>query len=62
MTPDAELTLAAATDITALAWALQRRVNYLAGPQPASALAAVFGPVLTLAWVYMALWRRVLAP
>ena len=61
MTPESELTLAAAADLTAIAWALQRHARYLQGPSADSALAEVFAPVLALAWAYMAL-MRVLVP
>jgi hypothetical protein len=61
MTPKAEMTLAASADVIALAWAMQRRARYLAGPEASSVLAEVFGPALYLAWVHLAL-MRVLIP
>jgi hypothetical protein len=57
---ETELTLTASAWALAFAWAVARRTRYLQ-PEAATALAAVFTPLLALAWAYMAL-MRILVP
>ena len=58
---ETELTLGAAADITAIAWAMSIRTRYLAGTGAATALGDVFRPVLALTWAHLAL-QRILIP
>ena len=54
---DTELTLAAASDITAIAWAMSIRTRYLAGTAAQTVLTETFAPLLTLTWAYLAMMR-----
>jgi hypothetical protein len=58
---ETELTLGAAADITAIAWAMSIRSHYLAGAGAATALTEVFAPMLALTWAHLAL-QRILIP
>jgi hypothetical protein len=59
--PGTEFTMQAASEVAAIAWAMQRRARYLASPGASSVLSDVFSPVLVMAWAYVAL-MRVLVP
>jgi hypothetical protein len=59
--PETELTMQVASTVAALAWAIQRRTRHLAGSETSCVLSDVFGPVLVVAWAYLAL-MRVLVP
>jgi hypothetical protein len=59
--PGTEFTMQAASEVAALAWAISRRTPYFAGPEASRVLSDVFGPVLVVAWAYLAL-MRVLIP
>jgi hypothetical protein len=58
---ETELTLGAAADITAIAWAISIRTRYLAGTGAgtgaATALTQAFAPMLALTWAHQALMR-----
>jgi hypothetical protein len=54
---ETELTLGAAADITAIAWAMSIRTRYLAGTGAATALTQAFAPMLALTWAHQALMR-----
>ena len=58
---ETELTLGAAADITAIAWAMSIRTRYVAGTAAQTILTETFAPLLTLTWAYLAL-MRVLIP
>ena len=61
MPPGVQVTMQAASDAVALAWAMQRRTQYLAGTGAASALSEGFRPLLAIAWAYIAM-MHVLVP
>jgi hypothetical protein len=54
---ETELTLGAAADVTAIAWAITRRTRYLAGGGAQTALTEAFAPMLALTWAHLALQR-----
>ena len=58
---ESEVTMQAAADTVALAWAMTRRTGYLRGTGTQTALAEVFRPLLALTWAYLAM-MRVLVP
>jgi hypothetical protein len=53
----AEHTLAAASDVTAIAWAMSIRTRYLAGTAAQTILTETFAPMLALTWAHQALMR-----
>lgn len=61
MPPDVQVTMQAASDAVALAWAMQRHSNYLAGTGTSAALSEGLRPLLAVAWAYIAM-MHVLVP
>lgn len=61
MPPDIQVTMQAAGDAVALAWAMQRRTRYLAGTGASAALSEGFRPLLAITWAYIAM-MHVLVP
>jgi hypothetical protein len=53
----AEHTLAAASDVTAIAWAMSIRTRYLAGTAAQTILTETFAPMLALTCAHQALMR-----
>lgn len=58
---ESEVTMQAAADTTALAWAMTRHTGYLNGTGTHTALTEIFAPMLALTWAYLAM-MRVLVP
>ena len=52
---ETELAMQTASDVVAIAWAIQRRTQYLA-----AALAEGFRPLLALTWAYLAMMRALI--
>ena len=57
---ETELAMQTASDVVAIAWAIQRRTQYLAGTGAAAALAEGFRPLLALTWAYLAMMRALI--
>ena len=57
MPVQAEHTMAAASDVTAIAWAMSIRTRYVAGTAAQTILTETFAPLLTLTWAYLAMMR-----